>query len=250
MLTLRRLALPVLLASIAGCTAVAGGPSAPGTSAAPSASAALSITSPDAAAARVMSVYPRFAGLGHQNADAVGQCCWYEASSSASGYQVVVHVGWGDCPAGCISKHEWTYRVTPDGSVSTINETGSDVPAGILPVVGAPERSPAALPSGTSGIAGRATAGPTCPVVRVADSTCDPRALPGASIVVRNSAGAIVARQTAAADGSFAIALPPGSYTVEGESVGRFPAAPAPATVSVVFGVATAVEIMFDTGIR
>ena len=243
MLTLRRLALPVVVASLAGCTGMAGGPPASGSGTA--------VTSADAAAARVESLYPLFTGLGRANPDAIGQCCWYEASNAATGYQVVIQVGWGDCPAGCISKHEWTYRVTPDGTVSTLQDTGEPVPSGILPVgAGIAGGAHASLPLGASGVAGRVTAGPTCPVVRVGDTSCDPRTVPGASIVVRNTAGAVAAHATAAADGSYAIGLAPGTYTVEGDSVARFPAPPAPSTITVVAGVVTQLDIAFDTGIR
>lgn len=35
-------------------------------------------------------------------------------------------VGWGDCPAGCISRHTWTATVTPDGI--SIEESGAALP--------------------------------------------------------------------------------------------------------------------------
>jgi hypothetical protein len=62
----------------------------------------------------------------------IGACCWYEVTPLDDGYQVKVTIGWGDCPAGCIEKHEWTYAVAPDGRVGLINETGpSLLPSGI-----------------------------------------------------------------------------------------------------------------------
>ena len=45
-------------------------------------------------------------------------------------WQVVYTVGWGDCQAGCIDQHTWTYQVTPDGTVTLISEEGSPVPSG------------------------------------------------------------------------------------------------------------------------
>jgi hypothetical protein len=63
----------------------------------------------------------------------IGGCCWYLASSVAGGYQVVMRVGWGDCPSGCIDEHTWTFAVTPAGDVGLIGEDGDEVPSGILP---------------------------------------------------------------------------------------------------------------------
>ena len=76
---------------------------------------------------------PRFAGFGPQDPDMIGQCCWYEVTEAGDGWNVLVHAGWGDCPAGCINKHEWTYSVSPTGEVELTGETGDPVPAGELP---------------------------------------------------------------------------------------------------------------------
>jgi hypothetical protein len=38
-------------------------------------------------------------------------------------------VGWGDCPAGCISRHTWTVTVAADGGIS-VAESGNPLPAG------------------------------------------------------------------------------------------------------------------------
>ena len=63
----------------------------------------------------------------------IGQCCWYEVTEAADGWDVLVHAGWGDCPSGCINKHEWTYSVSQTGEVELTGETGDPVPAGELP---------------------------------------------------------------------------------------------------------------------
>jgi hypothetical protein len=50
-------------------------------------------------------------------------------------------VGWGDCPSGCIYRHEWVIEVQPtvagDGSVSyavrLLSESGDPIPAGGVP---------------------------------------------------------------------------------------------------------------------
>ena len=62
------------------------------------------VTSPEAAAAAVIASDPRFAGLTAQDPNAIGQCCFYTATSAANGYVVTIEVGWGDCQAGCISR--------------------------------------------------------------------------------------------------------------------------------------------------
>lgn len=36
--------------------------------------------------------------------------------------------GWGDCPAGCINEHRWTYNVYKNGSVSFEGESGQELP--------------------------------------------------------------------------------------------------------------------------
>jgi hypothetical protein len=91
------------------------------------------VTTPEAAAELVLGQDPRFAGFGPQDPDMIGQCCWYEVTQAASGWNVLVHAGWGDCPSGCINKHEWTYSVSQTGEVELTGETGDPVPAGELP---------------------------------------------------------------------------------------------------------------------
>jgi hypothetical protein len=41
-----------------------------------------------------------------------------------------VEIGWGDCPAGCIDKHRWTFTVDKAGTVTKTGETGPAVPSG------------------------------------------------------------------------------------------------------------------------
>lgn len=236
--SLRSLASAILLVSLAAaCASGAGVPSQP----APSSG---TVDSPEAAFARVVAQNPRFAGIGRLNTEMIGQCCWYEAEAAPGGFQVRVQVGWGDCPAGCIDKHDWTYAVSTTGLVTLLAETGAPVPAGILPAGGVPGVG------GVTGIAGRVTAGPTCSAVQPGDPNCDPRPVPGAVIVVRTMDGAIVARATAGADGAYSIGLPPGMYSVTSEPVAGFPTAPGPTTITVVANAQTSVDIGFDTGLR
>jgi hypothetical protein len=233
---LRSLALPILiLLLLAACASSAATPSGAGGR----------VDSPAAAAARVLAAYPQFAGIGPLNTEMIGQCCWYEVTEAPGGYQVTIHVGWGDCPAGCIDKHDWTYLVSAaDGAISLIGETGPPVPANV------PGGGVGSGGSGPSGIVGKAVAGPVCPVVRANDPNCDPRPIPDAVVVVRSLDGAEVARARTDPGGAFQVALPPGSYTVGGDQTAGFPIAPAPVAVTVVANTQTTVELLFDTGIR
>ncbi|ODM98544.1 50S ribosomal protein L9 [Orchesella cincta] len=64
------------------------------------------------------------------------------AGSSPTGKNTYVFMkGWGDCFAGCINKHFWTFAVGPDAnSVELVEEKGSDLSTmnqeGGAPVVG------------------------------------------------------------------------------------------------------------------
>ena len=120
------------------------------------------ITSPQAAAAVVIGSDPRFAGLTAQDPNAIGQCCFYTVTSAADGYVVTIEVGWGDCQAGCIDRHHWTYSVKTDGTIHLDREDGPPVPAGV-------PGSSDGTTGGIIGIRGIASAGPVCPVVRPND---------------------------------------------------------------------------------
>jgi hypothetical protein len=126
-----RAALPaILIMVLAACSSAGGGPSpSPTPSPSPSGSA---VTSPEEALARVQAEHPEFAGLGPLDPDLIGACCWSEARAVDGGYQVTFTVGWGDCPAGCINKHVWTFAVAPDGRVGLIGEEGEPVPPDVM----------------------------------------------------------------------------------------------------------------------
>lgn len=134
----RRLAAPsVALALILLAAGCIGGPSA-SVPAPPSPSApAASVGSPDEAAQLVLSSDPRFKDLDipKRDPDLIGGCCWYEAVSADGGYAVTIEIGWGDCMSGCIERHQWTYAVTADGTVTATGEHGTPVPPGPLPPV-------------------------------------------------------------------------------------------------------------------
>jgi hypothetical protein len=109
----------------------------PGSSSGPSSGSASSpsleaveIQSPEEAAARIVEVAPELAGIGPKDPDLIGACCFWEATPTADGYEVVFEVGSGDCQAGCIDRQRWTYSVSRDGAVELISESGSPAPGG------------------------------------------------------------------------------------------------------------------------
>ena len=187
-----------------------------------------------ATAARLaLAQQPRFAGIGPRDQNLIGQASWYEVAAAQDGWQVVVRIGWGDCPAGCINEHRWTYAVGRDARVELIREEG-----GVLP--------------DATGVRGVVAAGPTCPVVTdPPDPACAERPVAGAELVFTNAEGVEVARTTSAADGSFFVELAPGGYRVTAEPVEGLMGTPAPQDVEVVAGQPmTELQVSYDTGIR
>jgi hypothetical protein len=96
----------------------------------PGASASVPTSDADRAAAAVLVTDPLFTNLEPYNADLIGQCCFYTIRQTADGWAVTVEIGWGDCPAGCIDKHRWTFTVDKAGAVAKTGETGPAVPSG------------------------------------------------------------------------------------------------------------------------
>lgn len=153
----RRRAILVLAAAIvlivAACTSGGVGPTAtapgsPAPPATPTAPPPAPITTPEQAAQLVLAADPRFRGIGPYDPNAIGQAAWYEARAEGDRFRVVVRIGWGDCPAGCIDEHRWTYAVNRDGTVRLIEETGPSIPPGVTPTV-----EPSIAPTVSLGIA-------------------------------------------------------------------------------------------------
>jgi len=168
---------------------------------------------------------------------------------------VTFQVGWGDCPAGCINNHTWTFAVSKDGAVAITAEQGQPVPPG---TPGSGIKSGAGGSGGTtgggilpggSGIEGHVTAGPTCPVARPNDPACADRPLEGVTIVVLTAAGNEAGRTITDASGYYGITLPSGPYTIEPQPVQGMVRGSPPVPVVVGEGVTT-VDIPYDTGIR
>jgi len=104
-------------------------------------------------------------------------------------------------------------------------------------------------PPGDSGISGIVTIGPMCPVERV-DTPCPDQPFQ-ATIVVDDAHGKEVTRFDSGADGSFRVALAPGSYTLVPQSPnGGGPPSAGEQTVEVRSGAYTDVTIQYDSGIR
>ena len=124
----------VIGALVVGCSAGATPPHPPSPSPSPHVTPTpvpAPVVSEQDAAARVLLTNPLFAGATKLSPDVIGASKWWESKALAGGgWQITVTVGWGDCPAGCISKHVWTYSVKPDGSVSLDGQSGPAVPSG------------------------------------------------------------------------------------------------------------------------
>jgi hypothetical protein len=247
-LPLVAVAVAVVLALVTGCSpAVTPGPSGsgspgPSASGAPSGSVAPSpttIASPEAAAALVVASDPRFAGIGPKDPNVIGACCFWEATPAADGYEVRIEIGWGDCPAGCINRHDWTFSVTTAGVITLVSEEGPPVPSG---VGGGGD-------GGVIGIRAIATAGPVCPVVRPNDPNCADRPVVGATVHILDAAGTEVALLETDLRGGFIVTLVPGRYRVVADPVEGLMHSPDPVDV-VVDSTLVLVQLTYDTGIR
>ena len=175
----------------------------------------------------------RFAGIGLFDKNMIGQAAWYKVAASGDGWEVLIRIGWGDCPAGCINEHRWTYAVARSGSVKLVKEQGD------------------LLPDAT-GVRGRVTAGPTCPVVtNPPDPNCAERPVGGAVLVVSDTTGAEVARVTSKQDGTFVLELAPGSYRMTPQPMEGLMGTPAPVDFEVAAAQPlTELQVSYDTGIR
>ncbi len=206
------------------------------------------VTTEAEAVARIVAAEPRFDGIMPFRDDLIGQANWYKVSRSlANGdFQVTVRLGWGDCPAGCIEEHIWEFTVArDDGTVSVVSETGDQVPITSWPATAID------ADGGRSAISGLATAGPICPVEKnPPDPSCAPRPVVGATVVIRNASGAVIAQLATDPAGAFFADLEPGRYIVEALPADGLLGTPGPQPVTVEAGVTSTVQLDYDTGIR
>lgn len=89
------------------------------------------VTTPAEAAALVIATNPLFAGAAPLTPDVIGASKWWIATPTAGGYTIELTIGWGDCQAGCINRHVWTFEVAADGTVALVKETGEPIPANL-----------------------------------------------------------------------------------------------------------------------
>jgi hypothetical protein len=125
------LAASLLVAAISACSA-AGAPSpTPEPTVRPTSTPIVTrVSSPADAAALVIDTNPIFAGTMELRPDVIGLSRWWTATPLVTGgYRVELTVGWGDCMAGCIERHIWTFEVDASGGVTLVSETGDPVPS-------------------------------------------------------------------------------------------------------------------------
>jgi hypothetical protein len=228
------LALAVIVVAVAACSAAAPSPSpSPTPPAATTAAGAFAV---------IQARTPWFDGVKAKDPSLIGEAAWWEATPVADGWTIAITVGWGDCEAGCINRHAWTWHLATDGTIAFVSETGPALPDDQAATLAAAATS--------AGVGGVVTAGPVCPVMRVGDTSCDPRPVAGAVLVVRSAAGTEVARVTTDGSGMYRVAIPPGDYTLEPQPVkGLMGTAPV-AKLTVLAGKLTIQAISYDTGIR
>lgn len=110
---------------------------------------------------------------------------------------------------------------------------------------GSPSSTKSPSDAVTGGITGRVLAGPTCPVERI-DAPCPPKAVPKATVNAIPQGGGAATSAVSGADGSFTLALRPGTYTLS--APGRWPKC-APVVVTVTSHPVRH-DLHCDTGIR
>jgi hypothetical protein len=120
-----------LLVTVAACNAAGARSPTPAPTPRPTPTPiAAPVASPEDAAALVIATDPRFSGAIQLTPDVIGASRWWEAEPLAAGdYRIKLTIGWGDCPAGCIQRHVWTFDVDATGGLKLVSESGDQVPA-------------------------------------------------------------------------------------------------------------------------
>ncbi len=85
---------------------------------------------------------------------------------------------------------------------------------------------------------------------RPGDTSCAPRGVGGAVLVVQGEGGSEVARFTTDGSGLFRIPLAPGAYTLVPQAVEGLMGTAAPIPFTVQQGAETWLDVSYDTGIR
>jgi hypothetical protein len=130
----------LVLGTVAACAGSAGAPSpAPSPTIRPTPTPVVAaptptpvtvvVGSPFDAATLVIATNPLFTGAAPREEGMIGMSKWWVATPLSDGrFRIDVTIGWGDCMAGCIDRHVWTYEVWPDGRLELISEAGPEVP--------------------------------------------------------------------------------------------------------------------------
>ncbi|MBI1733768.1 MAG: carboxypeptidase regulatory-like domain-containing protein [Candidatus Rokubacteria bacterium] len=105
--------------------------------------------------------------------------------------------------------------------------------------------------AGATGVlVGRVTAGPTSPVV-TPGSPGTPQPAAGITLAIARPDGTRVTTVTTAADGTYQVTLPPGSYEVSAAALPPMAfTKQLPRTVTIREGAETRLDVSIDTGIR
>jgi hypothetical protein len=192
-----------------------------------------SVTTPEQAVQLVLAQDARFHDLARRDLNLIGQGSWWDVSETAQGYGVTVQIGWGDCEAGCISRHTWVYSVGRDGTVGLTSEQGDPLPS-----------------PGAGNVSGKVVAGPTCPVESSPpDPQCAARPVAGATLLIQDLAGHTLATVVSDASGAFSLTLPPGDYMLVAQPVAGLMGTAPPLSFSVA-GSPVELTVGYDTGIR
>jgi len=125
------LAASLLVATLAACSAAGAPTPTPVPTVRPTPTPIVArVSSPADAAALVIATNPIFSGTIELRPDVIGASRWWTATALPSGgYRVELTIGWGDCMAGCIERHVWTFDVDANGAVKLVSETGDSVPS-------------------------------------------------------------------------------------------------------------------------
>ena len=186
----------------------------------------LPISTAEDAMAAVVVAEPRFAAIQPRELDLIGQSAWWEArpASGVGAFVVTISVGWGDCQAGCIDEHAWTYAVTPDGGVRLLSEDGPPVPAdSCRAVTRAGPASAGSRPPGPSARSRRSR--------RIRRARRDLWPAPGSSSSTRRARRS--PRSTTDDAGAFSFDLEAGDYTIQADPVEGLMGTPAPVGITV-----------------
>jgi hypothetical protein len=123
----------LLLVGLTACNGGAGSSSTPGSTPRPTPTPIVTrISNAADAAALVIASDPRFGGAIELKPGLIGASKYWKAEALVSGgYRIELTIGWGDCPAGCIERHVWTYDVDANGGMTLVSESGDPMPSEI-----------------------------------------------------------------------------------------------------------------------